>query len=93
MKNTELLRLRRGDMTSVEMQHRFLLDQALMLCECPVCLKPSSLVDASRQSLDEYDVAHCKTDYVCPHCGVRLQQVVPFIVLGARKWSWSRFLP
>lgn len=81
--NEELLTFPDSLLTGIQRQRRFLLKVALTTMPCPVCVKPTNMIQAAGVTLNEFWVGETERmndhAFKCPHCQAPLKYVVPFV--------------
>jgi transposase-like protein len=92
MTNSKILEYGEGErtrlLTEIERQTLFCLKVALTPVPCPACHEPTSQVDASGKSLDDFDATGgTKQPFHCPNCKRALVEIVPFMASGP-KYQW-----
>jgi C4-type Zn-finger protein len=73
-------------LTTIQNQEKLLHGVASEPAPCPICQQPVNTYEATN---DQYTATggNWEGNYRCPHCGVRLEDVVPFFPSGpARQW-------
>lgn len=84
-------------LTEYERQRRYVLQQALIPAQCPMCLRPVNQVEATGKSLDEFDAENGSSTqrelFACPHCKTELRLIVPFMSSGPCTYLWQRRHP
>jgi len=73
-------------MTEIEKQIDTIRKLHAVPMACPACQTPTSIWQASGMDPLEYNGHNHPTEFRCPHCGVKLEYLVPVFAIEPYIW-------